>query len=189
VDNHWVKLGLILQENDNESVKIKKELREMVIPSLRTLEHTVNILTWKDTSKKPLVTTLGAQEMVFRRLSSITENSQNTLLLDTDKENSKGNGMKIDIQGKDFRFGKVQDGSLLSEGKMYVYNQNYLAGISPVDGFELVYKRKVLISILRFRDSLELLQGTVDVRDLLRAKSLNFKCKDFTWKLWVIILR
>lgn len=153
-----------------------------MIPSLRTLEFVLNVLKLKPSEKKPLTTDLGVQESVFRRLGSITDKSPLTLVMDGDGENNRGNKLKIDIIGGDFKFSRQQKSKDVSEGKLYVFNQNQLLIEDPKQAKDLVLRRRLLVSLLRFRDSMEMLQGSVSLNEMFRAKTLNFKC-NVKWKV------
>ena len=179
MDKLWIKLGQILHQSESNTDRIKDQFTSVLIPSLKTLEYALGVLKWRDTNKNPLVNVVGPQESVYKRLGSITDNSQQTLVLD--KENRVQNHLKIDIRGSDFRFHKDMNTSEIIEGKMYVYNQNQVAGLDKQDMKTMVHKRKVLISILRFRDTLDLLQGDLNLKEMLRAKSLNFTCKIYNF--------
>ena len=164
-----MKLGQILYKNESRVLIAEKELKELVIPSVKSLNYLISILMMKDSEKKPITTDLGVQENVYKRLGSITDQSPNTLILDSNKEN-----FKIDITGNDFTFSKNKGNA--KEGKMYVYNINQLVTQNKKQKKELNYKRKVLISILRLRDAMEMMKGKLNIQNLLKAKSLNFTC-------------
>ena len=146
-------------------------MTQLIIPSIKTLEYVVKLLQVKESTHNPLITDMGVQEGIFRRLASITDNS-NTLVMDSNKENK----LKINVSNNDFQFSKLKDTKMI-EGKMYVFNRNQLTPSNNKEADLLYLKRKVLLGLLRFRDSMELIEGTVDVGKMLRAKSLNFKCK------------
>jgi hypothetical protein len=151
-------------------------MMELIIPSIKTLEHIVKLLQVKDSISNPLITDMGIQESVFRRLGSITDNSPNTLVMDSNKENVNRNKLKIDISGNEFKFSKLKNDKAI-EGKLYVFNRNQLTPNDNKEADVLYLKRQILLGLLRFRDSMELTEGKVEVGKMLRAKSLNFKCK------------
>lgn len=177
VDQIWIKLGQLLCKKNSRIEQIKGEMQAIVIPSLRTLEFVVNTLKLKISEKKPLTTDLGVQESVFRRLGSITDKSPHTLIMDEGKENKAANQLKIDIAGSDFKFSRPKMSDEVCEGKLYVFNQNRLLIENQEQAKDMILRRKILISLLRFRDSMEMLEGTVSTNEMFRAKSLNFKCK------------
>jgi hypothetical protein len=86
------------------------------------------------------------------------------------------NKLKINISRNDFKFSKQKDKNQVIEGKLYVYNINDDSSGNKKEKETINMKKKVLLSLLRFRDSMQLIEGTVDVSKMLRAKSLNLKC-------------
>lgn len=177
-----MRLGQILYDSECRITKAEKELKELVIPSVKTLNHLLSELKVRDSEKKPIITDLGAQESVYRRLGSITDQSPNTLVLDANKEN-----LKIDIAGNDFTFSKNKGQT--KEGKVYVYNTKQLHVEHKKQRNELELKRKLLISILKFRDAMQMMQGKVNLQSLLKAKSLNFTCREYLDGEIVLIIR
>ena len=182
MDSLWVRLGQILYDSECRITKAEKELKELVIPSVKTLNHLLSELKVRDSEKKPIITDLGAQESVYRRLGSITDQSPNTLVLDANKEN-----LKIDIAGNDFTFSKNKGQT--KEGKVYVYNTKQLHVEHKKQRNELELKRKLLISILKFRDAMQMMQGKVNLQSFLKAKSLNFTCREYLDGEIVLIIR